>query len=166
MHIFNPTTGRWDAWDGVLNTGDIEIGAVELKDGDSDVRADIELDSAKNALYVQTETMATEAKQDNIIQGVRAISGASSDGTVALAVADTWYAVPNSAPASDYMVVISKENAAGTVRWSFDNGGAPGATNGNKLTSDDLILHLAANEVVYFGSSNAGDDVNWTANIV
>lgn len=46
-----------------LNVSDIQIGAVELKDGDTDTRADIELDSAKNALFVQSETLATAANQ-------------------------------------------------------------------------------------------------------
>ena len=39
--IWNDTDKQYEAWDGVLNVGDIEIGAVELKDGDSDTRADI-----------------------------------------------------------------------------------------------------------------------------
>lgn len=39
---------------------DIEIGAVELKDHNSDTRVDIEQDVAKNALYVQSESLLTE----------------------------------------------------------------------------------------------------------
>ncbi len=37
-----------------MSAGDIQIGAVELKDGDSDTRADIEADGAKNALFIQS----------------------------------------------------------------------------------------------------------------
>lgn len=33
-----------------INAGDIEIGAVEIKDGDSDTRVDVENDGVKNAL--------------------------------------------------------------------------------------------------------------------
>lgn len=40
-----------------LTVGDIEIGAVELKDGDSDTRADIESDGSKNALFVQANDL-------------------------------------------------------------------------------------------------------------
>ena len=36
---------------------DIQIGAVELKDGDSDTRADIESDGTKNALFVQANDL-------------------------------------------------------------------------------------------------------------
>lgn len=44
-----------------LSAVDIQIGAVELKDGDTDTRADIELDSTKNALFVQSQSLAKEA---------------------------------------------------------------------------------------------------------
>lgn len=36
MHIWDGAL--WQEWTGVLTTGDIEIGAVEIKDADSDVR--------------------------------------------------------------------------------------------------------------------------------
>lgn len=39
--------------DATIETGDIEIGAVEIKDGDSDTRLDVESDGTKNAAYVQ-----------------------------------------------------------------------------------------------------------------
>jgi hypothetical protein len=39
--------------DVTLNAGDIEIGAVEIKDGDTDTRLDVESDGTKNAAYVQ-----------------------------------------------------------------------------------------------------------------
>ena len=42
---------------------DIQIGAVEIKDGDSAVRLDVELDTTKNAAYVKSESLATSAKQ-------------------------------------------------------------------------------------------------------
>jgi len=67
LFVWNNTNNEYEAWDGVLNTGDIEIGAVELKDGDTDTRADIELDSAKNSLFVQSETLATEASLSKLI---------------------------------------------------------------------------------------------------
>ena len=37
---------------------------------DNNIAANIELDTAKNALYVQSETLATETKQDDIIAGI------------------------------------------------------------------------------------------------
>ena len=55
--VYNDTTNLWEAWDGVLNTGDIEIGAVELKDGTTDTRADIKTDGTNNALFVQANDL-------------------------------------------------------------------------------------------------------------
>jgi hypothetical protein len=46
--------------------GDIQIGAVELKDHDSTTRADIETDSTKGALFVQSESLATQATLNSI----------------------------------------------------------------------------------------------------
>ena len=50
-----------------LEIGDIEIGAVELKDGDSDTRADIESDGTKNALFVQAnnDSLGVQQVQSN-----------------------------------------------------------------------------------------------------
>ncbi|GBE16994.1 hypothetical protein BMS3Abin15_00826 [bacterium BMS3Abin15] len=88
-------------------------------------------------------------------------TGSSSDGTIALASANTWYAVPSSAPTTDYTIIVSLENADGTVRWSFNNGGTPSATNGN-LVPNHIAINIGANKTLYFGSSTAGDDVNYT----
>ncbi len=94
------------------------------------------------------------------------LSGASTDGTRALAVANTWYQVPNTIPTEDYVLVVSKENKAGIIRWSFDSSGAPSTTNGLRLVSNAIIINLAGGEAVYFGSDVAGDDVNWTTKII
>ena len=209
--IWNDVTKVYEAWDGVLTTGDIEIGAVELKDGDSDTRADIESDGTKNALFVQAndldirdltsasddvsvttlkpdgtntmpsldtvgragfikltdgaETAAVDTESRLVIRS-GGMAGASTNGSTQLTGANTWVQVPTAAPASDYVLVVTKENEAGVMRWSFENGGVPGVANGNRLWSDDIIFNLKANEVVYFGSTDAGDDVNWTTKIV
>lgn len=61
----DPVSGNWvnisavDNGDGTyslstnLSAGDIQIGAVEIKDGDSSTRLDVESDGTKNAAYVQ-----------------------------------------------------------------------------------------------------------------
>jgi hypothetical protein len=99
-----------------------------------------------------------------VVQKEVGLGGTASDGTVALTPADTWVQVPpaGSVPAVDYLIVVSKENADGTIRFSFDNGGAPGTGNGNKMTSNDFIVELRGSEVLYFGSTTNGDDVNYT----
>lgn len=47
--------------DATLVVSDLEIGAVEIKDGDSDTRMDVEADGGKNAAFVQSNTLAKEA---------------------------------------------------------------------------------------------------------
>jgi len=119
------------------------------------------------------ETLAIESKQDTansslagIAADVRPMSGAGIAGTKDLTSANTWYALPSSVPSSDYVLVVSKENVSGQVRWSFDNTSTPSSTYGNKFSTLDIIFELAANQVVYFSSSTAGDDLNWTTKII
>ena len=106
------------------------------------------------------------AKEDGnlatIKDAVSPYDGTTDDGSVALASANTWYAVPSgTAPTTAYELVVSLENADGTIRWSFNNGGTPGVANGN-LAPNHLTIKMPANGVIYFGSSVAGDDVNFT----
>ena len=112
---------------------------------------------------------ATEEKQDALIAqtlGDKPLSGASANGTVALTSANTWYAVPSGTPpATPYVLVTSLENAAGTVRFGFANTSTPSVTNGN-LADGTITLRLAGGQVVYFGSSTAGDDVNFSTKII
>ena len=114
-------------------------------------------------------TLATEEKQDTLIAqtlGDKPLSGASANGTVALTSANTWYAVPSGTPpATPYVLVTSLENAAGTVRFGFANTSTPSVTNGN-LADGTITLRLAGGQVVYFGSSTAGDDVNFSTKII
>lgn len=108
---------------------------------------------------------ATEGKQDTIIQYLEGLDGAPTNGQVVLTNANTWYQVPQSGsvPAVDYTLVIAKETAVGTIRFGFSNASTPSTTNGNQFSNNDFIVQLAANEVLYFGSSSALDSVNWTA---
>jgi hypothetical protein len=78
-----------------LESGDIEIGAVELKDGTTDVRQNVELDVAKNASYVQSESLASESTVSTLALesggNLDTIAGdtTSIDGKVALAATQT-----------------------------------------------------------------------------
>jgi hypothetical protein len=129
--------------------------------------------SFSNQTLSDGEKLAVESKQTtannalaDIAADIKPLSGASAAGTLALAAGDTWYTVPSSVPASDYVLVVSKENSAGTIRWAFANTSSPSATYGNKLMIDDIIAELAAGQVIYIASSTAGDDVNWTTKII
>lgn len=93
------------------------------------------------------------------------ISGASTNGSRTLTSANTWYSVPSTVPTSPYILVATVENSVGTVRFGFDNTGTPSSTNGNQAPSQ-LTVRLAANQVIYYASSTAGDDVNWTTKII
>lgn len=110
--------------------------------------------------------LSVETSLENIDSNTQPLSGAGAAGQRELTLANTWYSVPSTVPASPYLLVVSKEIVAGTVRWAFANSSAPSATYGNKLSNNDLVIEVAANEVVYFGSSNATDTVNWTTKII
>lgn len=129
--------------------------------------------SIVDELIEDGESLATELNQTTIIShlsniegSLSPLSGAGAAGTVALVDANTWYAVPSSVPASNYVLVVSKENASGDLRWSFANASNPSTTYGNKFNADDVVFELAANEFVYFSSTGAGDDVNWATKII
>ena len=98
-------------------------------------------------------------------KGVAPLSGSSANGTRDLTSANTWYAVPSTVPSAPYTLVVTQENATGTIRWGFDNTGTPSATNGNQAPSQ-LTVRLSAGQVVYYASSTAGDDVCWTTKII
>jgi len=111
--------------------------------------------------------LATEAKQDtgntsldNINKNIKTPQGAVSAGTVALASANIWYAVPASPPAGDYILLPSIENGVGTVRFSLANVSVPSATYGNQ--DIPLSIKVKGGTSVYFGSTTAGDDINYT----
>lgn len=110
----------------------------------------LRVDPTSNRLLVETD--AEEG-----------LAGTATDGSVQLTGANTWVQVPDVVPTNKYVLVVTKENEAGTIRWSFTNGGVPSATNGNKMLSDEMTITLAGSQVVYFGSTDADDDVNWTA---
>lgn len=90
------------------------------------------------------------------------LSGASTDGSETLTAANTWVQVPGTIPTNDYVLSVSREAAAGTVRWSFDSSGVPSATNGNRFPANGEFF-LGGGNAVFFGSTDASDVVNWTA---
>lgn len=91
--------------------------------------------------------------------------GASANGTRDLTSANTWYAVPSTVPTSKYLLVVAFENSLGTIRLGYSNSGTPTSTNGIQPNTEEQFV-LEAGEVVYYASSSAGDDVNWTTKII
>ena len=121
-------------------------------------------------LTFNTSSMADTDKvqifyDDPAISFATPLSGASTTGQTVLTLANTWYAVPVTAPTSAYVLVATPETSVGIIRWSFDNTGTPSATNGN-CAAGHLTMKLAAGQVVYFGSSSGADSVNFTTKII
>ena len=52
---------------GLVLEGDIEIGAVEIKDADTDDRQNVDQDVTKNAAYVQSESLAQDQSLQDIV---------------------------------------------------------------------------------------------------
>lgn len=130
-----------------LEASDIQIGAVEIKNATTDDRAEVDTSGRLSTKDI-------------------GLGGASTDGTTQLTPANTWVQVPTTAPTTPYVLAVSKENEVGVIRWSFDNGGVPSTTNGNLFSTNDLIVNLQGSGVIYFGSTDAGDDVNWTTKVI
>lgn len=148
--------------------------AVRLSDGQNWVKQLEQLNkqTAQTVQYMSDVSYIRNAAGTRInpatdegIRGVSIPQGSSANGTVDLTSANTWYAVPSTVPTSDYILVAALETAVGTVRWGYDNTGTPSATNGLQSPSM-LTIRLAANQSIYFASSTAGDDVNWTTKVI
>lgn len=128
-------TGVWAAGDGTMTP----------------IRTDEE---GRTILSADSETIGVSALEAGI-------KGSSVNGTRALLSANTWYSVPSTVPLNPYILVASFENAVGTIRMGFANSGTPSVTNGNQAPQQ-VVITLGASEVLYFGSTTAGDDINWT----
>lgn len=119
-----------------------------------------------NSMFIKNSgTGVINPATEESVRGSRIPLGDASNGTVDLTSADTWYAVPSTVPTSDYVLIAVIESASGTVRMGFSNSGTPSATNGVQAPSI-FEMRLAANQSVYYASSTAGDDVNWTTKVI
>jgi hypothetical protein len=82
MYVYDPLTGLYEPWDGVLNTGDIEIGAVEIKDGTTDTRGVVTSDGVNNAQVVMNSdyvvNLSTDSGDVNVTYVGKATVGATT----------------------------------------------------------------------------------------
>jgi hypothetical protein len=135
MYIWDDTDKDFIAWDGTIVASDIQIGAVEIKDGDSDTRLDVETDGTKNAAYVQANDLdvaaaiktAVEIMDDwdesdrakvNVIAGQAGIAGGTgTDGaTVPRVTLATNVALPSgSNTIGDVSVTTVKPDGTNTM---------------------------------------------------
>lgn len=56
-------------------SGDVQMGSVEISDADTDDRVNIALDDTKYAMFVQSESLATEATLSGVESTLEALSG-------------------------------------------------------------------------------------------
>ena len=95
IHVYNTTTKKWEKWDGVLGVGDIEIGAVEIKDHDGSDRMAVDSSNSaqvavKNKLVSEYHDYIALSYTGSNLTGVVYKSGGSGGTTVAtLALAYT-----------------------------------------------------------------------------
>lgn len=111
---------------------------------------------------------------DLIEDDINGLGGAGTHGQVILTAANTWKQVPESGavPTSAYILMIAPEGAGtdgaftGTVRLSYSNSSTPAAARGLRFKEKKFLVELKGGEVVYFGSTNATDAVNYTTKII
>lgn len=77
MHIWNSVAERWEEWTGTLSVGDVEIGAVEIKDATSDSRATVlattgQLLVLERRNYTQATATGSAAINTTVTPGVAA----------------------------------------------------------------------------------------------
>ncbi len=158
MHIYAPDeNGDWQEWTGTLSVGDIEIGAVELKNYGSDDRAHI---SASHLLSVHDSADMTSAV-------------ATGSGAVAMAV------TPGVAARVEQVTIhLSAAGGAGNLTITIDKG-AGAAYDVDVLTLDMTAvqnflwipprpIYLGASDHLDLAWPNAnartyGIEVHWSA---
>lgn len=93
----------------------------------------------------------------------KGMSGTGADTTITLTNADTAYAVPASAPTTDYVLVLSNQSDT-NMTWGFQNTG----TLGNILTSSTglVSMRLGGGQVIYTRCSSGGKVLNYSTKIV
>lgn len=91
LHVWNAATSAWDAWSGAITTGDIEIGAVEIKNSTTDQRATV---NASAELLVKDTTADTllatiDADTSTLALHPYSIKQAPTEATGSAAIATT-----------------------------------------------------------------------------
>lgn len=107
-----------------FSTTDIEIGAVEIKDGDSDTRLDVESSGTKNAAYVQSETLAKES------------GGNLADIKTAIQIMDDW----DESDRAKVNLIVGQAGVAG-------GSGTVGATTQRMTLATDVALPTGTNQI-------------------
>jgi len=152
-----------------LSSGDIQIGAVELKDGDTDTRADIESDGTKNALFVQAndDSLGVQQVQSNssniatettlgLIKDTDGIKQITDAVTVEQATAASLKALVN----PNFLVfnATTTISALGTTAAIIFDASSE-STPDNQLATFIIISNCGDDEIYIYNTSSAGPTV-------
>lgn len=113
--------------------------------------------------YMDTQgrLFVTADKTGTFLTVETAPTGALSDGTVTLTLANTAYAVPDSAvPTAAYLLIVSANVANTTeMRWRVTSG----TTGGNPIAPGaSMTIRLPASQPLYLYSTAAGQIANYS----
>ena len=120
VQIWDSTNKVWKRWDGVLSTGDIEIGAVEIKNATDDTRATVGSlglytdPQPLTAIYAGTKTVPTgTAEAIASSQAIHSVTvKALSTNTVAVYVGGSGITVPGFELLAGESVTLDVSNLA------------------------------------------------------
>jgi hypothetical protein len=136
--------------DVTLNAGDIQIGAVEMKDGVTDLRANIEQDDTKNAFYVMSESMAQEVTLAAVLAKL------SADPATQTTLADILTKLNDSMNVTVINQLLEVTNLDGATE--IGKGTTIDVSNYNILTIHIKVVSINTNVVVNVQSSLNGSD--------
>lgn len=154
-YIYDATNKVWNPWDGVITTGDIEIGSVELKDATSTNRATISSDGELSVL--DTHSVASLA-------ALQAIDTSTTGANTFLNnISDAIYVDGQGWTDSSSKHILSGGIYQGTPQTVVSGDSAPFQidVSGNIIESNSLAIKTAVqliDDAVY------ADDADWTNN--
>ena len=127
-----------------IETGDIEIGAVEIKNATDDTRAVVKTDGTNNALVVTTNVVVPGTAATNLGKAVDSVVGATDTGVAALVKRKDSLATLTPAD-GDYVTL--QVDSQGSV-WTHESG----PLNLNATKTDDAAFAIGTDVVIPMGA--------------
>ncbi len=150
MLIWNTTSKTWEKFDGSITTGDIEIGAVEIKDHDGTDRAAV---TSSNALKVDASAVTQPISEASPSALVAFITDIPSAGSRVQLASNTVIAGVIQAPSTNTgNIFIGGSDVSSTV---FGSELQPGQSVGVAINNTNLIqvdVATSGDDVAFLGS--------------
>ena len=152
----------------VLDTIDAVLDTINAKLVTGTVIGDVNLGATDNA--VLDAIAASVAIMDDwddtdrakVVEQNIGLGGTGTQAVTDLTSADTFYAIPSTAPTNDYQLKLQFDGG-GLFYLTFENGGTAG-TSGIKYADGEVVdLVLSGSTQVYVATKTAGDDCRWIA---